>query len=227
MENENIKDLGQWKVPSNWNEVTLKQFQDIQRLYSDKETSFDVRDVLHILTNHSKEEVNELPIEFTEKILSIVTFLQDEPTIGEPTNSIKVGKDTYTVNIQEKLTVGEYTAYSNIISSNETNFAGILAVLCRKEGEKYTLEFENEMVEQRMHMFEEVPMLDAMRVVSFFVEAYITYTMPTLLSSQIREAISLIRKDIETSRKNGDLSALSFLRLKTNLGKLEKSMRCI
>lgn len=222
MENENIKDLGQWKVPTKWSEVTLKQFQDIQRLYSDKETSFDVRDVLHILTNHSKEEVNELPIEFTEKILSIVTFLQDEPTIGEPTNTIEIKGTKYIVNTQSKLKTGEYVAVDNVMRQDKNNFALFLAIMCRKQDEEYDLKFENEMVEERMHMFEEIPMLDAMRVINFFLTSYLASGTHSLLSSQIMDAISLTRKDIETSVQNGTLTKRSMRSLEKKLKRLEE-----
>lgn len=228
MENENvIKDYGSVTLPKDWNEVTLKQYAEICAFYQSDERKFDIRDVLHIFTGLPEDDINDMPVEFVEKMLEHLQFMQNEPKIGEPTNTLEIKGTKYTVNIQNKLKLGEYTAYSNIVNGNKFNFPAILAVLCRKPGEEYTLKFENEELEKRIEVFENVPMLDAMPLINFFINAYIASTIPTLLSSQIKEEINHIASSIETSRANGDLSALSYRRLKRNLGKLEKSMECI
>ena len=69
MEDNNIIDYGKWDFPSGWNELTLGMFSKIEEYYSDKDKEFDVREVLHILTGHPIEEINALPMEFTEKIM--------------------------------------------------------------------------------------------------------------------------------------------------------------
>ena len=51
MDNENVIDFGSWTVPTSWEEITLKQFQEIEKYYSNKDKDFDIRDVLHIFTN--------------------------------------------------------------------------------------------------------------------------------------------------------------------------------
>ena len=37
MDNENVIDFGSWTVPSKWEDVTLKMFQEIEKYYSDKD----------------------------------------------------------------------------------------------------------------------------------------------------------------------------------------------
>ena len=37
---ENVIDLGVWNVPTSWDEVTLKQYQEIERYYEDKDKDF-------------------------------------------------------------------------------------------------------------------------------------------------------------------------------------------
>ena len=73
---ENIIDLGSWNVPDSWDKVTLKMYQEIERYYEDKDESFDIRKVLHILTNHSEDEINMLPVEFLEEIMGHLSFMQ-------------------------------------------------------------------------------------------------------------------------------------------------------
>ena len=57
------KDFGEWKVPKSWDELTLGKFQELEKLYEEEEgeekSKFDVRDVLDLLTEHTKDEINE------------------------------------------------------------------------------------------------------------------------------------------------------------------------
>ena len=54
----NIIDYGKISIPTSWDEITLKQFSDIERYYADKEKQFDAREVLHIFTNKTIDEIN-------------------------------------------------------------------------------------------------------------------------------------------------------------------------
>lgn len=225
--NKEIIDLGEWKVPSDWNQITLKQFQEIERMYGEKEKKFDAREVLHILCNKTIDEVNQLPMEIAEKIMEKLLFLQDAPNYGEPSPSITVNGVKYTINVMEKLKTGEYIAIDTILKSDKTNFAAILAVLCRKDGEIYDSKFEAETLDSRIEMFEKVPMLDAMPIVNFFLNLYIGYVTPSQLSSAINEELKSIRQSIIDSRANGELSARSTKSLMKKLKKLEKSINSI
>ena len=222
--NENIIDLGVWNVPKSWDEVTLKQYQEIERYYDGKEENFDVRKVLHILTNHTEDEINMLPLEFLEKIMGSLTFLQEPIKEEEPRNWIEINGERYTVHTENQLKTGEYIASDTALKGDKHNYAGLLAILCRKEGELYDSKFEAEVLEDRIKLFEKQPITKILCIIGFFLQLYITSMTPTLLSSKIREAIDLTRKDIETSAKNGELSKRSMKSLEKKLRKLEKSI---
>ena len=222
--NENIIDLGVWNVPKSWDEVTLKQYQEIERYYDGKEENFDVRKVLHILTNHTEDEINMLPLEFLEKIMGSLTFLQEPIKEEEPRNWIEINGERYTVHTENQLKTGEYIASDTALKGDRHNYAALLAILCRKEGELYDSKFEAEVLEDRIKLFEKQPITKILCIIGFFLQLYITSMTPTLLSSKIREAIDLTRKDIETSAKNGELSKRSMKSLEKKLRKLEKSI---
>jgi hypothetical protein len=224
---ENIIDFGQWVVPVRWEDVTLKQFQEIERFYEDKDKDFDVREVLHIFTNKGIDEINALPLEFLEEIMSKMVFLQEKPTEKKPTNSVEIKGEKYTIHTENKLKVGEYVATDTAMKGDKHNYAAILAILCRKDGELYDSKFENEVLEDRIKMWEKVPVVDVLPLIGFFFELYITLQMPTLLSSKMVEAIDLTRKDIETSHRNGEISRLSMKSAMRKLKKLEKSINSI
>lgn len=221
---DNIIDLGVWNVPKSWDEVTLKQYQEIERYYDGKEENFDVRKVLHILTNHTEDEINMLPLDFLEQIMGSLAFLQEPIKEEEPKNWVEIDGERYTVHTEQQLKTGEYIASDTALKGDKHNYAGLLAILCRKEGELYDSKFEAEVLEDRIKLFEKQPITKILCIIGFFLQLYITSMTPTLLSSKIREAIDLTRKDIETSVKNGEVSKRSMKSLMKKLRKLEKSI---
>lgn len=222
--NENIIDLGQWTVPTDWSQITLKQYQEIERLYDGKDKDFDIREVLHILTNHTEDEINMLPIDFLEKIMASLSFLQEPIKEEKPRNWIEIDGERYTVHTEQQLKTGEYIASDTALKGDKHNYAAILAILCRKEGELYDSKFEAEVLEDRIKLFEKQPITKILCIIGFFLQLYITSMTPFLLSSKVREAIDLTRKDIETSAKNGELTKRSMKSLMKKLRKLEKSI---
>ena len=220
-----IIDLGSWKVPTSWDEVTLKQCQEIEAYYDGTDKQFDARDVLHIFCGRSIDEINELPMDFVEKIMGHLMFLQTKPEERKSTNKIEIDGETYVINVMEKLKVGEYVAVDTVMKADRHNYAAILGILCRKQGEVYDSRYEAEVLNDRIAMFERQPITNILPLVGFFLELYMISATPTLLSSRIREAIDLTRKDIETSAKNGELTKRSMKSLMKKLRKLLKSSK--
>lgn len=227
MADEVIKDYGEWKTPRGWNELTLKQFQDIERYYSDKDKQFDVREVLNLFTDHSVEEISQLPIDFVDKLLNELSWLQDAPEYGEARPYIDINGERYQVNVQEKLKTGEYIAVETAMKGDVHNYAAILAILCRKQGEIYDSHFENEVLPSRIELFECQPMMEVMPIVSFFLNLWLVLGKHTLLYSTVREQVDLTRKHIETLHKNGEISRRSMRSAMKELRKLEKSISSI
>ena len=173
--------LGIWKVPTSWEEITLKQFQDIDNYYKDREKEPDIREMLHILTNKTVDEVNQLPVEFLEIIFDKLSFMNEQPVVGEPTNKIELDGVTYQVNIMNKLKTGEYVAVDSVVKTDAANFAAILAIICRKEDEIFDSKFENEILEDRIKMFENAPITKVLPVMNFFINCYILSETPSRL----------------------------------------------
>ena len=225
--NENVIDYGTYVTPKSWDEMDLKTFGKIQEYYSDKDKEFDIRDVLSILCNKTEDEINELPIEFAEKLMEQFTWITEKPKSGKPTNKVEINGVEYKVNTQEKLKVGEYVAVDTILKNDKHNYAAFMAILCRKEGEKYDSHYENEVLPQRIAMWEKVSVTKVLPIIGFFLNSWMTLDNNTQLYSMVEEALNLIAKNIENSRQNGHLSALSTISLKRKLKKLRKSMKAI
>ena len=102
IENE-IMDFGEWILPTKWEDITLDQWSKIQELYGESEDKeLDLTELIHILANKPKEEVKQLPIDFLEKILASLTFLNIKPKEEKPLPRIEIDGVKYEINIMRK-----------------------------------------------------------------------------------------------------------------------------
>ena len=225
MNNEEvIKDYGKWEVPAKWDDISLKKYQEIERYYEGKDEKFDVRDVLNILTDKSEDEINSLPAEFLDTILTHLVFLTTTPDVSEPSNKIKIDGEEYIINIMEKLKLGEYVAVDQVLKSDKHDYASILAILCRKQDEIYDSKFEAEVFEKRKEMFEKQPVTHILPIIAFFLDLYIASERLSHLYSVVEEGIDLIQQNIKSLEKTGVFKRLS---LNWRMKKLKKSLRSI
>ena len=224
------KDFGEWKVPSSWDDLTLGKFQELERLYDTEdgnERKFDVRDVLDLMTGRTKDEINELPIEFTDSLLRKMYWLHEQPDFGKPSNKIIIDGVQYTVHNENEMKFGEYVALDTALKGDKHNYAAMLAILCRKEGEIFDAKFENEILPSRIEFWKNVSVMKVMPIVSFFLELSSMSLQVSQLSSQVQEGINHILKHIETSKRNGVFSALYTKWQVRKLKKLQKSIKNI
>lgn len=222
------KDFGEWKVPSSWDDLTLGKFQELERLYDgDEERKFDVRDVLDLMTGRTKDEINELPIEFTDSLLRKMYWLHEQPDFGKPSNKVIIDGVQYTVHNENEMKFGEYVALDTALKGDKHNYAAMLAILCRKDGEIFDAKFENEVLPSRIEFWKNVSVMKVMPIVSFFLELSSMSLQVSQLSLEIQEGINHILKHIETSKRNGVFSALYTKWQVRKLKKLQKSIKNI
>lgn len=222
MEDNNIIDYGEVTIPTSWDELTLKQYQEIERYYEDKDKEFDVREVLYIFTNRTMDEINAMPLDILDILLDKLSFITNSKPQPQASNKIEIDGDTYMVNTMEKMKTGEYISTQTVLKADKHNYAAILAILCRKEGEIYDSNFEANVLNSRIELFEKQPITKILPIITFFLTLYEQLVIPSLLSSQVQEAINLTRKNIETSRKNGEVSRRFMKSAMKTLKKYEK-----
>lgn len=203
MEEKDIIDYGEINVPTKWDDVTLDMFADIERYYQDKDKDFDVREVLHIMIGKDIDFINSLPATFLDIIMQKLSFLQTQPEIGEATNKIVIDGETYQVNVFEKLRTGEYVSFDMALKADKHDYSTFMAILCRKDGEKYDSHFEAEVFDNRKKMFGKQPVTKIMPIVNFFLHLLFVQGSYSQLYSKVEEAISLTQHNIENSDKIG------------------------
>ena len=227
MDNENVIDFGSWTVPTSWEEITLKQFQEIEKYYSNKDKDFDIREVLHIFTNKTEDEINELPIVFTNELMNKLMFLKDKPKDYEPSNFIDIDGVRYSINIMEKLKTGEFVAIDTILKSDPHDYVSIFAVLCRKDGEIYDSKFEAEEFDKRVELMGKQPAIKMFPLIAFFFNLYIVRMTHSQLYSEVEEGLNLIQQNIDNSENLGVFKRRSLNSQMKKLRKLLKSNKSI
>lgn len=203
MEEKDIIDYGSITVPTKWDDVTLDMFADIERYYQDKDKDFDVREVLHIMIGKDIDFINSLPAEFLDAIMQKLSFLQTQPEIGEASNKIEIDGETYQVNVFEKLRTGEYVSFDMAMKADKYDYSTFMAILCRKEGEKYNSKYEAELFDERKKMFGKQPVTRIMPIVSFFLNLWFVQESHSQLYSKVQEALNLTQRNLDSSGKIG------------------------
>lgn len=223
---ETIYDFGEWKIADKWEDVSLKKFTELMRL-NDNGIN-DVRDVIAILSDHTKDEINLLPIDFIESMMARLTFLNKAPEVSN-SNEIEIDGEVYFVNVMEKLKTGEFIDVNTAIQSDNLNYAAFLAILCRKKDEVYNDDFIANKLDERIEMYNNQPITKILPVIGFFLNLYrISKTPSQNYINQVQEVTDQLLKDTETSLKHGGYKKLSLkqhMKAWWNIRKYKKCMR--
>ena len=216
----NIVDFKSWTIPTSWDEVKLSVFQKLEKEKANE--NMQIIDILHILADKTKDEVMELPSEFIDIMLSKLQFLTTPMPQQEPNYRIEIDGETYQINFMEKLKTGEYISFNNVIKAEPYNYAAMLAILCRKEGEVYDSKFEAEVFNDRVKLFESQPVTKIMPLINFFFLLSATLRTPSQLSMLLEEELNRTLKDIDDSPNLGRWKKRSLKRqVKTLLKRLK------
>jgi len=213
------KDYGEWTLPRSWEEVTLSQLLALEGVTSPIK-------IISVLSGRGEDEVAALPVQFADAIVSELGWLALPPEV-EPSASCVIDGETYRVNVSENLSLGEFVAVQSVRQADPNDIATVLAIVCRRAGEAYDIEFENGKVAGRREMFLSAPCTEALKVVGFFLTLWSLSEGCSPRCSQMKEeALNLTRENIETLRKGTDgIGLWSRRRAIRRLRALEKHIR--
>lgn len=215
--NETI-DLGKVEFPTSWEEITLKQFEDLMNL-SDEEQN-DVINIISILTQKPKEWVEDLPVSFLAKIEDGLSWLNEDINI-EPSPSI----GEFKVKPFQSWKTKEYLDAQRVLKDSPNNYAMLLAIICRKDNEVYDDDFIANNLDERIKMFERMKFSKAYSLFTFFLSRQTNLRLISRQYSQLKEEANRTLTNIENSARSG-----GFLRrfmMKYRLEKLKKLMKSI
>lgn len=217
-----VKDFGEFIVPEKWEDLNLKQFQDIMRLYEATDNKPDIIDLISIITNKDKEIIKQLPMDFIDKIMVRLMFL-NEPIKTDNSNKITIDGEEYIINHMEQLKFMEYVDVNTLLDNDKLNYAGILSILCRKKGEIYNDDYINNVLPSRLEMYEKQPVTNIMPLIGFFLLLSNSFeTRLQLFLMEGKSQINLLLKDIEDSLKNMGFKKYFMIYPMIRLRKLKK-----
>lgn len=226
-ENSNI-DLGKWSLPTRWDEVTLGQFAELEKLYKGEASKgVDAVDLISIMSGRTKDEVMELPVDFMETMAIHLVFLETQPEIEKPIDRVEIDGETYIINVKEKLKLGEYVDFDILVKSDPCDYPSMLAILCRKEGEAYDSDFIANEFQKRVDMFAKQPVTKILPLIAFFLELSTTYMGLFQNYSTVKEALSQEVQNLENSAKHTLGKGLRMSLLTRRFKKLKKLIKCI
>lgn len=213
------KDFGEWTLPLSWNEVTLAQLIALEGVTSPVK-------IISVLSGRSEDEVAALPVQFADAIVAELGWLASPPEV-EPSASCVINGETYRVNVSENLTLGEFVAVQSVRQADPNDVATVLAIVCRRAGEAYDLDFENGKVSERRNMFLSAPCTETLKVIGFFLTLWsLSEGSSQRYSVMKEEALRLTAESIE-SLQNGTVGIGLWSRRRAirRLRRLEKHIR--
>ena len=213
-----IKDFGKVNIPTKWEDVTVRQYTRLQNLVNEsKKNGINKYEILSIFIDRDIEDIYTMPIQFVDKMMSNLLFLQEEPRF-EPKNEIYINGDKYFINYGEQLKVKEYEDIDTILKGDGNNIGAMLAILCRKkvgeyideltkevheQNEVYDSFFANTLFDGRMEYFNNLPITDVLPLIAFFLlrgDILLKSSQDCLM--EMKETINLYVEDTENLLNN-------------------------
>lgn len=220
-------DFGKINIPTKWSDVTLKQFQELMKIYEQEDR--DILDILALFSGRTKSELKQMPKEFIDTMLVHLQFMNTALEV-EPESSIDINGETYKINYTEKLKFGEFVDVESLIKDDKYNYAALLGMLCRKDKEIYDDDFIANELDNRIKMFEEMSIEQALQLINFFLKLKlrsIAYIQKSLALQEGKELAESLVQSIRNSVKDGAGNIFDSIYAKRELKRLEKSLRCI
>ena len=221
------KDFGSITVPTSWDEITLKQFITLMKLQEEEgKEEVNIVDIMAVLTDTDKKYIYSLPSDFANTIMAHLLFL-NKPLKEEPKAEVIIDGNLYKINYMEKLKFGEYTDANTVMANDKFDYASLLAILCRREGEVYDDDFIAEHLDERTEMWNNQPITKVYPLVCFVL------TLSALSGKHLEhfmtegeQVIDQSLRHIENSLKDGAVKkfSLSYVKARWKLRKLRKCM---
>ena len=89
------------------------------------------------------------------------------------------------------------------MKADKHDYASLLAILCRKEGEVYDSKFEAELFDERKAMFEKQPITKILPMVAFFLGLFGLTMGLSQVYTEVQEEGDRLVKSIKSSQKLG------------------------
>lgn len=223
-------DLGKYTVATKWEDVTLGQWQDYIKLINESENKeVDILTTLQCFSNIPRNVIYQIPTDLFNKIILNLKWINEEPDT-KPSNKIEIDNEVYQINVMNKLKVKEYLDLNTLLENDKYNYAGILAILCRKDNEEYDEEYIADKWSERAEMFDKMSIVKIFPLISFFLLLWNESEIHSRNSSIIQDLKQILLEQVKNIKSS--LSLMDYItpfRVQQilTLQKLEKSLKNI
>ena len=190
----------------NWNDISIKQYNDIKNLYLDTELSDEDRLILQINilfgVDALKLKTNEL-----HKYINDMKFLGEKVPKMKLKKEYQLGNNVYTLKKELKdVTVAQWIDWQNFLKdggSDTDNYANLLSIFFFPKGEKeYGENYDIEQVRQDIN--NHLSIAEAMSISSFFLTyrkalsiRFLLYTKREILKTPLtKEQKKKVKKEM-------------------------------
>lgn len=212
-------------VPKSWNDITLKKFQELSRLYKENEQITDTQ-LIAFFTDKKEEYIKDAPVAIINEVMQYLDFINQPLDDTTTASTITINDTVYQINTQDELKFGEYVDVQTILKDDQDNLAAILGILCRKPSEEYNDEYIARVLPDRIKMFEELPITIVQPLINFFLECCIQ-SAAVIQASSMKNLVNQQVQLIENFLRNGDGKKRSILLRMRTLRKLKKYKKAI
>lgn len=188
-------------MPLSWDEVNLQMFQDLSKLY-DNDNKPTITDILAVLTNIDTKELEQYPTEIIETIIKQAQFIYHSPT-DKVENQIIIENERYFINYEDELRFKEFVDSQTLLEGNNRDYASLLAILCRKQGEIYNDDYIATKFNQRRDLFLKQPITKILPIVTFFLNLWVVCEKFINQSSQLKQETNKYLDSIGNLLTNG------------------------
>lgn len=205
-------------VPECWDDITLGFYDTF--FSKVPETNKDKVDLVARVCGIDPELLMSWPAEIFNHIIQKISFIYEDPGV-EPCSSVVIDGRVYVVNVQDKLTLGEWVDIEEVQKAGSNPLSGTLAVVLRPVGEEY----QSDMFEERLNFFCECKVSTLLPVLAFFLRYNEISEAHTKMYSSLCEGLDQLQQSINTSRNRGGGIKLSRIWQEIKLWLLIKSLR--
>ena len=212
-------------LPTTWDDLTLKEFIQIKKLYDKYENNVPIITLLSHLTKKDEKYFKDAPALVITKLVEKINFLR-EPLPSDASNSIEIDNKIYYINSEEDLKFGEFVDSQTVLESDPDNFPALLTILCRLPEEIYNDDFIAKTLTKRIKMFENQPMSKCQPLLIFFLlRLQDSVEVTKQFSKAKQDQINCILEALENSEKSGHGKERFTIWRKIKLARLKRSLK--
>lgn len=187
------------KIDTNWNEVTLKQYEDLLNYLSEASTEDEVArgiEICSILSDNpdkTREEILSLPINKIPEHLNKIQFITEPYSPKAPELEYTINGQKFTVQYNVKsMTAAQYIDFQNLYKNVNGNLKYIFLCFLIPKGKKYNDGYD--VLKLADELYDKIPITVVMDIMFFFAQLLASLT-DSILTYFIKKMKKMMKEE--------------------------------